>query len=267
MHKNIKMKKLITLLFLFAVTLSTLISCSSEDAGSDISGNGILIKKITESIYYGGQVETSAVEFSYANNLLTKVTRGTLKSEFIYDGDKIIRIEIFNNNTLMRQTTFSYDGNLLDYTLAGENADEKTQFYYTNGVLSKSESGYISDNGFVVLDTEEYVFDSSGNVSQIISHRDLGSSVSTSKIKYTYDSKNNPMKFLNKYYKMLITLEGFRGINQNNALTKEMYTPVGTTTPSTQTFEIIYNEKDFPTEIKKFSPDHSLISVTAIEYQ
>lgn len=259
------MKKLILKIFLLAVSLSILLSCSSDDSGSTTSGNVVLIKKIKE-VLIADEMELT-INFNYQNNVLMSTTEGNYKTEFTYNGGKVVLIKNFNNNVPVSQTTIAYNGDLLDYTLSGDDADEKTQYHYTNGILSKIESGYIGNNNqFVVLQTEEFLF-SGTNITEISTFGNFGGTPFSYKNKYSYDNKNCPAKFMNKYLKLLISSAGFKGINQNNFLSEQTFSPVDSTTPSTQTFEIVYNDNDFPTEIKEYSANNTLRTITTIEYQ
>lgn len=259
------MKKLTTLFLLSLIVLSTSISCSSDDGGNENPANVVLIKKITE-VSVADETETT-IHFFYQNNVLVSITQENYRTEFTYNGNKVTLMKHFNNNVQTGQTIFSYNGDLLDYTLSGEDADEKIQYYYTNGILSKAESGYIGNNNeFVVLQTEEVSFNGS-NISEVNTYGNNGGFNYSYRSKYSYDNKNCPAKFMNKHLRFLISTAGFMGINQNNYLTKETFSPSDSTTPFAQTFEIAYDENDFPTEIKEFSTNNTLRSITKIEYQ
>ena len=256
------MNKLITLFSLLLITISMTLSCSSDDAGTENPENVVLIKKVTETLI-ADEIETVS-EFSYQNNRLESITDGNRKTEFIYSGDKVTIAKIYNNNVVVGQTTLAYNGNLLDYTLTGQNSDEKTQYYYSDGNLSKIESGYLnSNNEFVVLQTEQIIFNGS-NITESHFNGNFGGVPFSYKYKFTYDTKNAPTKFMNKYLRLVLNTAGFRGINENNNLTKQ---DLSSADNSTNTFEIIYNENDYPIEIKQFNADNVLRTITKFEYQ
>ncbi|WP_133244609.1 hypothetical protein, partial [Flavobacterium sp. HTF] len=84
MRKNLSIKTVIT----FCILLLT--SCSNNDESKDTipDEKSILIKKITETVYYSGDSETSTSDFVYEKNVLKSVTSGTgYKTEFEYNGD------------------------------------------------------------------------------------------------------------------------------------------------------------------------------------
>lgn len=259
------MKKLITLFFLLLITISTSISCSGDDSGSENPADVVLIKKVTE-VLIADEMELTK-NFSYENNVLVSLYDENNKLEFTYDGDKVTHAKTFYNGVLVAQTFIFYDGNQLDYTLSGENGDQKTQYYYTNGILSKIESGYIGNNDeFVVLETEQLFFNG-WNVGESHVTGNFGGTPFSYKHKFTYDTKNAPSKFMNKYLRLLLDTAGFRGINENNNLTKQFLSPTDNSILSTNTFEIIYNENDYPTEIKEYNAENALRTITKIEYQ
>ncbi|MEO7976107.1 hypothetical protein [Flavobacterium sp.] len=121
-----------------------------------------------------------------------------------------------------------------------------------------------------ILFKENYPFssDNAKNITQIINKSSLTGSEIISKDNYFYDNKNNPMKFMNKYYRMVFISEGFGGQTANNVVSRESYYPVNSEVPKYYISEIIYNNDNFPIEIKKISKEsNNVISKTLIEYQ
>lgn len=261
MRKNLLINILTVILFA---------SCSNdnEDKDNTVNPKSILIKKITETIYFSNDSETQILDFSYENNVLKSVTSGKNRSEFLYSGDKISKVNYFKNDVADGTTTFNYDGDFLSYTLSGANQDERTEYAYKNGILASQKSGYLSNSNFIVQQEAAYSFDQNKNAAQITKRTALFGPETISKSKYFYDNKNNPMKFMNKYYRLVFETEGFDGISNNNVTSREYYYPVTTQTPVYYNFEITYNADDFPIEIKKIAKkDNFVISKTVIEYQ
>lgn len=260
---------LIKILGVFCAVL--LMSCSNDDGGKDNTSNekSILIKKITETVYYSGESDTSIMDFVYENDVLKSVTTNTrYRSEFEYSGDKIIKVNYFTNDAASGFTTFYYNGDFLSYTLSGVNQDEKTEYFYINGILSAEKSGYFDEGKYISQKELSYTFDTSKNITELRSKSSLFGSETISKSKYFYDDKNNPMKFMNKYYRLVFDLEGFDGRTVNNVTSREYYYPVTNEVPAYSNFEIIYNNDNFPIEIKKISKEsNNVISKTVIEYQ
>lgn len=254
------------LLFIICVGF---VSCSKDDeSNGDSAEKQILIKNVSEEIYYNGQVEKSSVDFIYENNILKNIKEGVHTSELIYDGEKIVKINNYVNNDLSGFLSLKYDGDLLRSTLAGGKQDEKTMYSYINNVLTSQQNGYLNGAEFVVLETKNYSFNTNMNVAETLDSFNNGGIVYDSKKMSIYDTKNNPMKFMNKYFKIIYEFEGFDGLSKNNEISFDSFSPISSTTPSKTRFEIIYNADNFPTEIKKYSVLNSvLISKTNIEYQ
>ncbi|RZJ51555.1 MAG: hypothetical protein EOO44_14470 [Flavobacterium sp.] len=265
MRKNVLIKSLCIL----CITIIT--SCSSDDADKDTTPDekSILIKKITETIYYSNDSETSTSDFVYDKNVLKSVTSGTgYKSEFEYNGDKITKVSYSRNGTASGFTTFNYNGDLLSATLSGEKQDEKTEYFYTNGILSSEKSGYTNNGTYIVQNELSYSYDNSKNLTETIKKSSMFGSETISKEKYFYDTKNHPMKFMNKYYRLVFDIEGFDGKTTNNVTSRESYYPITVETPTYYTYAIVYNDDNFPVEIKKISKANNfVISKTVIEYQ
>ncbi|MCP2028185.1 hypothetical protein L1276_003353 [Flavobacterium sp. HSC-32F16] len=256
------------LIKILAVVLFT--SCSNDNGDKDntVDPKSILIKKITETIYFSNDSETRILNFSYENNVLKSVTSDKNRSEFLYNGDKISKVDYFKNEIANGSTTFNYDGDLLKYTLSGANQDERTEYAYTNGILASQKSGYLTDGNFIVQKQSIYSFDQNKNATEITDKSSLFGPETISKSKYFYENKNNPMKFMNKYFRLVFETEGFDGISNNNVTSREYYYPVTTETPVYYNFEITYNADDFPIEIKKIAKENNfVISKTVIEYQ
>jgi len=264
------MKKsiLIKVLYFFCVMLFT--ACSNDDGNDNTTSKEtpILIKKITETVYYSGTSETTTADFEYENNVLVRILSGNRKGEFVYDDEKITKINNFKDGILDGYSSYYYEGDLLRYVLTGENQDEKTEFLYENGVLLSEKSGYLAGSDFVVLDKKSYVFNESKNMTQSIEISSFFGPETTSKEIYSYDNKNNPMKYMNKYYRIMFGIEGFDGKTANNVISRESYYPVTTENPNYYDYEMVYNSDNFPTEIKKIARlNKTLISKTSIEYQ
>jgi hypothetical protein len=260
------MKNVIAKTILFIAILSVIVSCSNDSDSS--SGGGVLIKKISEKVYYSGQFDLTVSNFVYESNILKSISTGTYEAKFIYNGNKIMQVDNYYNNTFDQSTKFTYSGEDLQYTLSGDNEDEKTEYSYSGGILSAIKSGYLNGNNFTILNTDNFLFNASSNVSESITNFTNGGSNYSYKDIYTYDSKNHPMKDMNKYFRLVFSCEGFDGLSNNNVISRDSYSPVTSTIPQEYNYQIIYNSDNFPTEIKKYATaNNDLISETSIEYQ
>lgn len=268
--KNKNMRKILLIKILNILCIVLFASCSNNENDKDTIPNekSILIKKITETIYYSNDSDINIFDFSYEKDVLKTVTTGRYKSEFIYDGNKVSKVNYFKDGIPSGSTIFYYNGDFLIYTLSGENHEEKTEYSYVDGILASQKSGYFSGTNYNVQEELSYSFDQAKNIIQIKSKSSLFGSETISKSNYYYDNKNHPMKFMNRYYRLVFQLEGFDGIAANNVISREYYYPVTSETPSYSNFEIIYNNDNFPIEIQKINKaSNQLISKTVIEYQ
>ncbi|HEY6142264.1 MAG TPA: hypothetical protein VIV55_02395 [Flavobacterium sp.] len=264
MKKNI----LIKVLYIFSIVLFSACSNDNDENNTAPATNPILIKKITETVYYSGTSDTYITDYKYENNVLKSITNDNNKTEFVYDGDKISKLNYFKNGTADGFTSYYYTGDLLSYTLSGKNQDEKTEYFYTNGVLTSEKSGYLDGTIYVFQERIVYSFNEAKNITQSIKTSLVYGPETVSKEIYSYDNKNHPMKYMNKYYRLGFDIEGFDGKTINNVVSRESYYPITNTVPNYYNYEIVYNSDNFPTEIKKIAVSgNNLISKTTIEYQ
>lgn len=251
--------------FIALLSFALLFACSSSDDNSTTS-NTSTIKKITETLYEDGpEPYTYSFDFNYENGVLKNIQKENIKLEFIYEGDKIVKSNQYSGTTLLESYTISYEGNNIKTFLQDDN-NEKTEYVFQNDIL-KSKTYYFSNDG-IDWDPNEitnYIF-TNGNVTEQ-RYSLLSGGMNTSKITYTYDGKNNPMRTMNKHLRYLLPLYGFSLLNANNALTQNFYDNLESTTPSQESrYEIVYNSDNFPIEIKRIMGTNNLRSRTVIEY-
>ena len=265
------MRKSVLIKSLCILYITIFSSCSNDDGGKDNTSNekSILIKKITETVYYSDDSETSIMDFVYENKILKSVTTNTrYKTEFLYDGEKISKMNYFRDEVPSGSAVFHYNGDFLSYISSEGDPDEKTEFSYVNGILASEKYGYIDGEKYIIQRELSISSDNAKNITQIINNSSLTGSETISKDNYFYDNKNNPMKFMNKYYRIVFISEGFGGQTANNVVSRESYYPATNEVPKYYISEIIYNNDNFPIEIKKISKEsNNVISKTVIEYQ
>lgn len=271
LSKTNKMRKSVLIKSLCVLYITIFSSCSNDDGGKDTTSNekSILIKKITETIYYSDGSDITVQNFVYEKNVLKNVITNTrYKSEFEYDGDKITKVNYFRDEVAVGSALFYYNGDFLSYILSKGDPDEKTLYSYVDGILASEKVGYIEEEKYIVQREVLPTFDQAKNITEVISKSTLTGPEIISKTKCLYDNKNNPMKYMNKYYRMVFIAEGFSGQTTNNVVSRESYYPVSSEVPRYYISEIIYNNDNFPIEIKKISKENSsVISKTVIEYQ
>ncbi len=254
-------------LFLFAPIL---FACSSDDSTTNPETyESVLISKITETVYYSNTESTSVTNFNYASEKLASITSGDLnnKIEFIYEGDKIVKANQINNNTIVGFNTLTYEGNNLKSIIQSNNSN-KTEYTYSNNTLNTEVYSSLYDGAWTQMDKKTYTF-VNGNTTQIINHMTNTGINLVSKSTYTFDSKNNPMRDMNPVIRLLLSFEGFSPLNLNNEISQKSFNSLEATTPSEEySYDIIYNSSDFPTQIiRKATGSTDPISKTVIEYQ
>ncbi|GEP49930.1 hypothetical protein FNO01nite_06020 [Flavobacterium noncentrifugens] len=267
MKKQIFIKAFL-IAFVFAIA-----GCSGDDDSNalEVTQPQILIKKITE-IINSNSSDKRTITFSYENGKLVSSTTTNAnvatvyRSDFVYNGDKVEHVISYADNVERGRNTYIYDGDLLTKIVSNRVDQSQTKYSYTNGMLSYSESGYLMNETYTVSSTKNFIFAAGNLIEEQRFSADFGTPV-TSKTTYTFDHKNNPTKFMNKSLRYVFSVEGFDGMSENNALSRLSYYPSTTTTPNLYTYQLVYDANDFPTEIKQFSPEGAVISLTKIEYQ
>lgn len=257
--KNEKMKLNSFFKQMTIVCLVLLVSCSSD---SDSSNPLVLVKRINT---VGNESEN--IEFVYQNNKLIKGISGNNYIEFAYDGNKVITAKNYANNILTRTNTFAYSGELLTSITSDGSDAQRTIYTYINNKLSLIDREYLSGTEWIFREKEEILFDTNSNISQLETIFNAGNQVFTTKKENSFDNKNNPLRDVNPYIRLFIDFINIDELSKNNVVSYDYFSPSNSTTSVNYTYEIIYNENEFPTEMKRFSPDGSLLSTTTIEYQ
>jgi hypothetical protein len=257
--KNEKMKLNSFFKQMTIVCLVLLVSCSRD---SDTSNPLVLVKRINT---VGNESEN--IEFVYQNNNLIKGISGNNYIEFAYDGNKVITAKNYANNILTRTNTFAYSGEVLTSITSDGSDAQRTIYSYTNNKLSLIEREYLSGTEWIFLEKEEILFDTNSNISQLETIFNAGNQVFTTKKENSFDNKNNPLRDVNPYIRLIIDFINIDELSKNNIVSYDYFSPSNSTTSVNYAYEIIYNENEFPTEMKRFSPDGNLLSTTTIEYQ
>lgn len=265
------MLKKISLLIVFL----SILSCSGDDnnAVNPVTEEApILLKKVTETIYYSGESEVSTTDFVYENNQLisssTSSTRSAViyKTNFSYNGEKVSETIHYNNDVERSRNAYVYNGNNLMQIVSNRTDQSRTDFSYSNDVVVTKKTGYVNNGNYTVNHTESYIYNLGNRTEEQVVSSQFGAP-ENSKTVYAFDAKNNPAKYMNKYLRYQFSAEGFDGLSQNNMISRLSYWPADTATPKLYTYEFVYDANNFPTEIKQFSPEGTMISLTQIEYQ
>ena len=233
------MKKIITLLSVFSLFVS---SCSNDDTSAvetPIDSNTILLKKMIVSD--GSEVITTTITYDGKKIIKSQSDNGE-NSLFTYSGDNITKIEYFSAPNILDYTeNYSYDstGRLIQFTdIDGSVGTKETYVYNANGTVSLTifsgnnvtqnttvATGTITlQNGEVISRTEIYSF---------------GQNTFTC----NYDTKNAPFKNAIGFGKTCLKDdEGFFGANHNR--TNDNFTSLGS--PISNNYTFTYNSYNFP---------------------
>jgi len=214
-------KKLVLL-----VTASLLMSCTSDNENESSSGSSGKLKRVyTETgtlakYYYNG----SRLDYIITPNFYAGENSYELKSEFIFEDDRIVKIKNYWNGVYQ--------------------ADKDNVFIYTGNYITSATSGIL---------TTEYIYDDDGNI--IEEKRFTGNNYNFSKyftyypdgnintiinngtlVTYTYDTHKKP-----DYYIYPENFAKIFGHGKNNVLTIQ-------TNESLNIAVYEYNTLDFPTK-------------------
>lgn len=255
--------------FILLFSASLIFACSSDDSTiNSETDETVLVSKITQSVYYSNSENTSVTNFNYASEKLVSISSDNMNNrlEFVYEGDKIVKANQINNNTIVGFNTLSYEGNNLKSILQSNNSN-KTEYTYSNNILNSEIYSSFYDGVWTQMDKKTYTF-VNGNTTQIIHHMTNTGINLISKSTYTFDSKNNPMRDMDPVIKLLLSFEGFSPLNSNNEISQKSFNNLQATTPSEEySYDIIYNSDNFPIQIiRKVAGSTNPISKTVIEY-
>lgn len=254
------MIKKLTFLFL----ILAVIGCSSDDSETS-NTNLVLVKKITETIYYSGDEQTRISNFTYQNNKLIGIDNGNGHHlQITYDGDKVVRSESYDADGPLSASDFTYNGSNL-IKIQRVNNQEKVEYTYADGNVRSISYYGRANNEYQLLGIETFTF-SNGNISQVINNN-YQWDTSTSKTTYTYATGNNPFQDISIYLRLSLIFEGINPINSNIALSSNYYSNLNDALPSSVfRYETTYNTANFPIEIKKYGETNNLITKTVFEY-
>ena len=261
------MKK--TILSIFAFTLISLTSCSSDDSATTDPGTAtdVLVKRIIRS-----QEDTEGfndiITYTYDGNKLLEANYldGT-KEKYYYTGDLITKVEYLFEGQIEAQDLFVYDaaGKLIESKLQDfdDDSEEKELFVYNNdntitktyitGRLNNpSTTGQVST---LTLDNDEIV-------------KIVNNGVGGKTYKYSYDTKNSPFKNVTGYAKIAYAFHGdfeLEGKKHNIASIKNETDNQNYTVNTMQ-----YNSDDYPTRVVSdaifFSGNPTNVETLTVQY-
>jgi hypothetical protein len=254
----------------------TMNSCSKDDAAVEQTAETALIlpKKIIYKSAFDGIYTTT---ISYEGNKIKEFVGNTDKTVFTYTGDLITKEQYYNGTALEDEYDYSYENNKLKTTIYtktrsnGINKGKKVYVYNTDGTITKQSYKIDITTGAETKEDIDDVFTfSNENLIKKVSTTTSGTTgnINVSKTTYTYeyDTKNNPIKNILGYNKLIdndfdigtnnVIKETRVSESSNNGTPNAPYTNV-------YNYELTYNSANFPTE-KKHSYDNGTAVVTDI---
>lgn len=194
----------------FLLSVFILFSCSHKNDYAVEQQNvpvGFLKQVIDSNL--GGLV---TYDYFYSGTKLLKIVSGGQTKKYVYTGDLITGIEIYDTNqNLLSKESFEYNSN-------NDLVATKT-LYYSNNIGSRTElfynlDGTVSINNFSGNLISQNTFNFSDklyflNGEVVKSEINLNSNIST--IQYEYDSSSNPMNQVMGYSKL--NLHRFNGVS------------------------------------------------------
>lgn len=254
-----KISKLLVLL-----VTATLFSCSGdEDTASNIPPPANSLKKVTETTYIGGSVENYSANFNYENGILKSISDPNNRIEITYTNNKISSTIYYKNEVLQNSYAFNYNGGLLETILNTKNNFERTLYEYNNGILASEKNQSLIGGTWQTGDTQNYVF-TNGNISQEIR---IFQNNAPYKNTHDYDTKLNPMHYMNPEVRTLLGMESIELKSVNNKTNTYKYSSASSTTPILDfTHQILYNAQNLPISVKKYTTSNTLVSEATFEY-
>ncbi|WP_426478030.1 hypothetical protein ACP3T3_00675 [Chryseobacterium sp. CBSDS_008] len=250
------MKKFIVGLIALAITSS----CRSND---DTSNPSVAEKVpvLPTTITAVNNNSQSQLNYFYIGDKLKEVTTSSgNRYKYIYNGDNIIREELYKGGELKMAKDFSYSNDkVASVKVTNESVSPAVQYIKNIQYLDANHIKYdaFDDNGNIEFQIEAY-FDNNGNLIKI----DL-----PEKLISTFDLKNNPLKNIRGYYKIYMVGEGINELEKinfpgnNNLLNIKLSSSMEVMIENT----ISYNDKGYPT--KNIQLDNTEALTTTIDYQ
>ena len=265
--KTTHMKKL---LLLFVALTLVLTSCSSEENSSleNSSEEYSVFPKTISYIYPNttlGTNSTSTLKFD--GNKIVSISKYDSKTKFIYNGDFIIKQEVFDldlqgNETKDKEVLYNYENGKLKTRLFKENITVNyPDGQYIEKVLYTHSSNLISYINYRVdKDTKVEVKSSEGtltyNGGNLVKEMQVVGSLTRTRT-YEYDTKYNPLKNILGFDLLLNEINEF---GKNNVLKT---TSISSDFPTQANYvtTYIYNDNDYP------SKKTSLTGGGSVEYE
>ena len=215
-----------------------------------------VVKKITLSTLNNDeenpQFEITVSDFAYQNGQINKITLNDYETKiFEYDGNKITKIKKYYDNVLHSENKFIY---LNDVLVSNSYIDNGAPWLLNKFVIEDDKLQNVSygDGPPEPYNLSEFLY-----VANNVSERKQSFPYYYSKSRYSdFDSKNNPYRNQNKYFKTIFSNWSPYGddklrisSNENNPMT-EMILSYDDALERTLSYTIQYDSDNFPIKIE-----------------
>lgn len=244
------MKKVKYIYSILSVLLLVFCSCSTESVET--------IKLLKRTVATSSDGTSTATMYTYIGSEIVSIDGVQKHTDFTYDNDLISKIVVFDKQNQLSETIeYSYVGGQL-VQVKSLNNYRISYVYNPDGTISFEKFILDSDNPEVKVSHGTLHFQNENLIkTETISDDTPEGTISTSSVSFDYDSKNNPMRNVLGYRKLLDQ-------NQKNSLNNSLTSVIISTT--TQGDQVTSSAKIHKTAFKYDAGDYPIeeVSETAI---
>jgi len=246
------MRSAVKLLCIVAIVSLTLASCSTDSN----SNQSKLLKRLVEVSNDGSSTESL---FTYDGNKIISSNSEAKTTEFTYANNLITKIVEVDNATLVQnKLDYTYNNNQLVKVVSSTNY-EMHFVHNANGTVAYEKTTKDSANNEVMLFHGVLYFENGNLIKDERTFDDTAVTVkSTQKVTYQYDSKSNPLANILGFDKLL---DQFAALSANNiaAMYKEStinYLDTDQVISESNVYEsaLKYDSDNYPSEIVSEKP-------------
>ncbi len=250
------MKRILCLFGALALIVS---SCSNDDKSSAEELDSTLPKTISY-IYPSVELGTNNKQTaSYNGNKIVSLTNNDSKTVFTYDGNIIVKQEVFDvdesgKETKNEEVSYAYENGKLKTKVIREdftaeypdgNYIEKVVFTHTsNEIISYIDYSVNKDTKAETKNSEGTLTYKDGN---LVKDEKKFNSLTETRV-YEYDAKNNPLKNIVGFSMLLNEIDGFA----KNNVVKTTKTSSEFPNAAVYITTYIYNDNNYPTRHTSF---------------
>lgn len=247
-----------------AVILNLLLSCSNNDNVSPSQDDQVLPKTITVT-YPDFPQDNNNSTLTYDGNKIVSIVDATTKTKFTYEGDAIIKQEVYNIGnqgieTIKTRVEYVYENGKLKSKTATSNFDishpngdfiRKQVFTYrTDGLISYSQLDVSVQTKVETKRGDVNLTYKLGNLIQF-EEINVDPNIPNTVFIFDYDNKNNPLKNILGFDLLYDDINSY-GINNKIKTTLKGIFGVPL---SVYNSTYVYNAGSYPTKLTSFTAD------------